>query len=118
MKPAGEREIDLRLTLKPAPAKTNSSKKQKRPAKEMPNTSRKTPPRANLVEVADEPTPVPDQDLRSKITARSEDSEEPMVMDEETHDAEDLQKDPEPTPVPIDVIKEKPVYKNKDHRTE
>ena len=99
-KPAGQREIDLRLRAKPVPVKSTSASRQRR------LTSTATE------EVTDEPIPVGDQDLRCKINARSEESE---PMEEDT---EDLQKDTEPTPVPIDVSKEKPVFKNTDCRTE
>ena len=102
-KPPGQRKIALRLAPKPVPAKSTSASRQRR----LTSTPRKTPPSAATEEVITvEPTPAVDQDLRSKINARSKDSE---PMEEETHNAEDQLKEPEPTLVPIDCSKEKPV---------
>ena len=113
LKPAGECEIDRRLSIniQTPPAKSTTARKQLRLAKEMPNLSKKTPPRNIIqVEVNVESPPKMDLDLRSKITASVEVSEEPMDTAEDPHDADDTQKEPEVPPTPTDAT---PVAKTK-----
>ena len=68
-----------------------------------------------------DPTPVTEEVIIEEpavavdADARSEDSE---PMEEETHDAEDQLKEPEPTLVPTDCSKVKPVFRNTDRRIE
>ena len=51
LKPAGEREIDRRLSvnIKTTPVKSTTAKKQLKPAKEKANPTKKTPPRKNTI---------------------------------------------------------------------
>ena len=57
-----------------------------------------------------------DLDLRSKITARIEVSEEAMDTTEDPQDADDIPKDPEVPPTPIDADKLDHVFGSMDVR--